>query len=219
MGLRFLRGLRILLVVFASIIFVIAVHLVRIHEITVFVCLTVFLALFSGIAYGWALKAQAAKRNIIKSIAARYTCSLLLCGAWLLSRGIILFVIFGWDPYYSVLGFAIDVSCFFMALLVFLEAIFAHRYERSFKALKRDAEAMGNIIVGPAPVQSTPHYTHYAQQYVYGPAQPQPGQPLMYYPQPAMTQQTLTMPYQDPDASYKILQETPAHQPHPPSTH
>jgi hypothetical protein len=97
-----------------------------------------------------------------------------------------------------------------MAFLVFWEMIFAYYYERSSRTPKTDETdetdaPATNIIVGPAPVQPEIQYAHYApQQYVYG--QAQPGQPLMYYPQPAMTapHQTLTMPYQDPNASHKI---------------
>ncbi|KAK3813192.1 MAG: hypothetical protein J3Q66DRAFT_442421 [Benniella sp.] len=215
MGLGFLRALRILLVLLASVIFVTAVHCVRLYGFLGYVA-TVFLAFCSGIAYGWALKAQAAKMNIIKSNAVRYTCSFLLYAAWLASRGYVFP-----DYHDNDFGIATDICGLIMAHLVFLELIFAYRYERSSKALKRDAEAMGNIIVGPAPVQPGIPHAHYApQQYVYGQAQ-QPGQPLMHYPQPAMTasHQTLTMPNQDPAASYKIPQEMPAHQPHPPPSH
>jgi hypothetical protein len=203
MGLGFLRGLRIFLVVLAFIIFGTAAYWVL--DGSIFVGLALLFAIISGIAYGWALKAQATKRNIIKSNAVRYTCSLLLCAAWLFSRNYTIYWISGQYDRNNILGFAIDIGGFIMAFLVFLELIFAYRYERSSRALKRDAPAT-NIIIGPAPVQPEIQNTYYApQQYVYGQAQ-QPGQPLMYYPQPAMTapHQTLIMPYQDPNASHKI---------------
>jgi len=202
MGLCFLRALRICLVLFTSIFFIlvaIAMGLNQGYEAKYwFTWVNLFLAIYAGIAYGWALKAQAAKRNIIKSNCARGTGSLLLCAPWLVFHYGVLFYS-SWS-----LRFATDLFGFFVAILIFLELIFAYRYERSFKALKRDTEATSNIIVCPAPVPSASLYAH---QYVYDPTQ-QPGQPLMYYPQPAMTapHQTLTMPYQDPNASYKIPQ-------------
>jgi len=220
MGLGFLRVLRILLVLLAFIIFVSAVHYVRLLG-GLDMGVAAFLAIYSGIAYSWALKAQAAKMNIIKSNAARCTGSLLLCVAWLITRGYATPYIFG-RSYYDrnpcteeecgdlrPLAIIVELGGVIVAILVFLEVIFAYRYERSSRALKRDTEAMGNIIVGPAPVQPEIQHAHYApQQYVYGQAQPQPGQPLMHYPQPAMTasHQKLTMPNQDPAASYKIPQ-------------
>jgi hypothetical protein len=65
MGLGFLFALRILLVLLAFIIFIMAVHYVRVYRSPIYeeMGLTVFLAIFSGIAHGWALKAQVAKRN------------------------------------------------------------------------------------------------------------------------------------------------------------
>jgi len=220
MGLGFLRALRICLVLFTSIFFILfATTMGRYLDYEVsswYTWVTLFLAIYVGIAYGWALKAQAAKRNIIKSNCARGTGSLLLCAAWLFFHYGVLFHSGCEQPECS-LEFAMDLFGFFVAILIFLELIFAYRYERSFKALKRDTEATSNIIVCPAPVPSAPLYAH---QYVYDPTQ-QPGQPLMYYPQPVMTgpYQTPTMSYQAPMASYKIPQETPVHQPHPPPTH
>jgi len=229
MGLGFLRALRICLVLLAFITFIIAAHTVRIFRISAsmegawITWLPLFLAVFSGISYTWALRAQATQRNIIKSNAARYTGSFFLCVVWLLSP-IVNRIIINVFAFYNAtgnfldcelpecnLGFARDICGFIMVFLVFLEVIFAYRYERPSKAPKTDTGAT-NIVVGPAPVQPVPLHAHYApmqqpvQQYVYGPAQPQPGQPLMYYPQPAMTapHQMSTMPYQDPTPSYKI---------------
>jgi hypothetical protein len=77
------------------------------------------------------------------------------------------------------LGFARDLCGCFMALFIFLELIFAYRYEHSSsEAYKSDAPAT-NIIIGPAPVQPEIQHAHSAPmqqpvQYVYGSAQQQP---------------------------------------------
>ncbi|KAK3813194.1 MAG: hypothetical protein J3Q66DRAFT_390098 [Benniella sp.] len=240
MGLSFLRALRICLVLLAFITFIIAAHTLRIFRISVSIegawitWLPLSLAVFSGISYTWALRAQATQRNIMKSNAARYAGSFFLCIVWLVSpiyNRIIINVFAFYNPTGNFLdcerpecnlGFARDLCGFIMAFLVFLEVIFAYRYERSSKDPKTDTGAT-NIIVGPALVQPAHQHTHYApmqqpvQQYVYGPAE-QPSQPLMYYPQP-VPQQTPNMSYQAQTTWYQIPQQTPTHQLHPPPTH
>ena len=92
--------------------------------------------------------------------------------------------------------FAFDLRGFLMAFLVFVEVIFAYQ-ERSSNTHGADARP-ASVIIGPAPVQQHPVY-----QYPYNPAQPvqqyvyapvvQPGQPVVYFPQPVMTAKSHSM--------------------------
>ncbi|KAK3813195.1 MAG: hypothetical protein J3Q66DRAFT_403394 [Benniella sp.] len=238
MGQGILRALRICLLLLAFINAIMAIYSLRSDEYIFSdypwaLWFPLVPAIISDISYTWALRAQKAQRNIIQSDAARYTCSVLLCAAWLVSPSYVVDTIVRnlreidgsteyffqvWscgDPLCS-LGLARDLCGFFMAFFVFLEMILAYRYERSSKAYKHDAGAPTTIIVGPAPVLPA----HYApHQYVYGSAQP--GQPVAYHPQPMMAgiYQTPTMPYQQgPTTPYPVQQQTQVYQPNPPQT-
>jgi len=234
MGQGFLKAIRGCLVLFAFITFVITVHAVRLYEIPISEPKTwptwtpLFLSIFSLIAYSWALKAQKEQRNIIKSNAARYTCSLLLCAAWLASPSYVVNVILSYlrrrynstDQFFDFwncdlpgcsLGIAIYLFGFFMAFFVFVEVIFAYQ-ERSSDIHGADARP-ASIIIGPAPVpqqQLSPVHQYSAQpvqQYAYAPVVQQPGQPMAYYPQPVMAvpYQSPTMPYQQgPTTPYQV---------------
>ncbi|KAF9354051.1 hypothetical protein BGX34_011242 [Mortierella sp. NVP85] len=188
------------------------VHAMILEKILVFdtdywpTWLPLFLAIFSLIAYTWALKAQKEQRNIIKSNAARYICSLLLCAAWLASPSYVIDVILDYlrqdnrtDQFFKYWncdepgcgpGFSIDLFCFFMAFFVFVEVIFAY-HERSSSL--HGVGTLPTTVVSPGPVQQ--YLAHPDQKIVYSPVQ-QPGlPPAAYHPQPVMYQ-TRTMPHQ-----------------------
>ncbi|KAK3813199.1 MAG: hypothetical protein J3Q66DRAFT_371747 [Benniella sp.] len=168
MGQAFLKAIRSCL---AFITFTIVVHFLRLYELAVFdpeywpTWLPLFLAIFSLIAYSWALKAQKEQRNIIKSNAARYTCSLLLCAAWLASPSYVVTLILSsprqggmadqffkyWNCGKAVCNLgSIDLCGFFMAFLVLVEVIFAY-HERSSNI--HGADKPTSVTVAPAPVQ------------------------------------------------------------------
>ncbi|KAF9344128.1 hypothetical protein BGX34_005968 [Mortierella sp. NVP85] len=152
MGLGLLRALRICLVLFASIFFILVaidMGLDQDYKARYWITwVSLFFAIYAGIAYGWALKAQAAKRNIIKPN----------CTVWLLFRryGVLFYPQHACGERACSFEFFIEFFGFSVGILIFLELIFAYRYERSFKALKKDTEATHNIIVSPAPVPSAP---------------------------------------------------------------
>ncbi|KAK3813196.1 MAG: hypothetical protein J3Q66DRAFT_412606 [Benniella sp.] len=258
MGQAFLKTIRGCLVLFAFITFVITVHAVRLYEIPISepktwpTWLPLFLAIFSLIAYSWALKAQKEQRNIIQLNAARYTSSLLLCIAWLVSPSYVVNRILSYlrrynstDQFFELwncdspgcgLGLAIDLFGFFMAFFVFVEVILAYLYERSTNVHGANARP-ASIVIGPAPVpqqqQSPVHQYPYDpaqpvhQQYAFAPVVQQPGQPVAYYPQPAMAvpyqsptmpyQQGPTTPYQVATTPHQVIQMAPTHQPYPTS--
>ncbi|KAF9354050.1 hypothetical protein BGX34_011241 [Mortierella sp. NVP85] len=197
--------------------------------------LPLLLAIFSLIAYSWALKAQKEQKNIIQSNAVRYTCSLLLCAAWLASPSFVIDVILDYLRRYNMTdqffkywnctdpgcgpGFAIDLCGFFMAFLVFVEVILAY-HERSSN-VHEAGTLPTNVVVSPGPVQQ--YSAQPVQQIVYSPVFQQPGQQhVAYYTQPVMTApyQSPTMPHQQGSTTtaYQVPQQTPAYQPYPTPT-
>ncbi|KAF9363105.1 hypothetical protein BGX34_004848 [Mortierella sp. NVP85] len=227
MGQDFLKAIRGVLVLFAFITFIITVHAARVYEIPISrsrawpLWLPLFLAIFSLIAYSWALKAQKEQRNIIISNEARHAYSLLLCVAWLVSPSYVVNRILNYlrqynrtDQFFEIwncdapgcgLSLAIDLFGFFMAFFVFVEVILAYRYERSTNLHGANARP-ASIIIGPASVpqqqQQSPVYPYNpaqpVQQYAYAPVVQQPGQPVAYYPQLVMA-----VPYQSPTVPYQ----------------
>jgi len=206
MGATLLRVLRIFLVLLAFSTLGMTVYLVREFHISISDpqgwsnWLPLFLAIFSGIAYSWALWA---KKNIISWNGVRYIGSLILAAAWLVSPIHTIVVLLDGlrqiameDRFFEVwncssqgltsckISFATDICGFVMALFVLLEVILAYRYERSSKARKAGTLPT-TVVVGPGPVQQYPAQP--VQQFVYSPVQQQPGQPAAYYPQPGMT--------------------------------
>jgi hypothetical protein len=192
------------------------------------VWLPFFLALFSVIAYSWALKAQTAQKNIIQSNGARYIGSLVLYAAWLASPSFTIYNLLHNIRQYELegdffefwncesqgchLGFAQDICSFLVALFVLLEVILAYLYERSFTVHRANPRPT-TIMVSPAPVQQYPYNpAQPVQQFVYDPVlqqqqqqQQQPGQqPPAYYPRPVMTAS-----YHSPT----IPEQAPAYQP------
>ncbi|KAK3813210.1 MAG: hypothetical protein J3Q66DRAFT_403409 [Benniella sp.] len=260
MGRGFLLLVRVLTMLLALANAIINSYIIRTSKygfkITWSAWLPLFLGAITDITFTWVIKAHRSQVNIIKSNTARHTCSFLLCAAWLVSPSYEVNYILDYlrRNYYSTsyffeewnckvgrcqLNFARDLLGFFMAFFVFLEAILAHRYERSSKALAAAAAKpvteVSEVVVAPtagqqqpapqpaqyAPMQQQPYVPQqqpYAQQpYAYHPAQ-QPAQPAAYYPQPAMTApyQTPAMPYQAPTTPYQVPQQPPTYQPYPP---
>jgi hypothetical protein len=176
-----------------------------------------FLAILSIIAYSWALKAQMAQKNIIRSNSARYTGSVLFCIAWLVSPIYMIIALLDnlrkyaledkffefWDCSRGEpscrYGFAATICGFLMALFVLLEVILAYRYERSPNACKAGTLPT-TVVAGPGPVQQYPAQP--VHQFAFNPIQQQqPGQPsaVYYHPQPVMT-----APYQSPAMPYYV---------------
>lgn len=235
MGLGILRAIRICLLLLAFANGLLAIYGVKTGEhredMNMWtVWLPLVLAIISDISYTLAVRAQRAGTIIIESNATRYTCAFFLCVAWLVSPSYVVnYIAQGvpsqyffevWNCSYDTqcgVWFAADLCGFLMAFFVFLEMIFAHRYERSSTAYKSDTST--TVIVGPALVQPAPQNSHLApHQYVYGSA---PSQPAAYYPQqPAMAAPypAPTMPYQASATPYQVPQQAPAYQPYPPPT-
>ncbi|KAK3813197.1 MAG: hypothetical protein J3Q66DRAFT_371745 [Benniella sp.] len=236
MGQGFLQAIRGCLVLFAFITFILTIQFLSIFGVLLFnthwdVWLPLLLAILSIAAYSWAIKAQRAQRNIIQSNTARYTCSLLLCAAWLASPSYTVDAILGFlrrynrtDQFFEFwncdspgcgVSFVIDLFGFIIAFLVFVEMIFAY-HERSSN-VHEAGTLPTTIVVASGPVQQYPAQP--VQQIVYNPVQ-QPGQPpAAYYPQPVMYQ-TPTMPYQQGPTTiaYQVPQQAPAYQPYPTPT-
>jgi len=203
MGAKLLRVLRIFLVLLAFSTLGMTVYLVRLFQISISGpqgwsdWLPLFLAIFSVIAYSWALWAQ---KDIISWNGVRYIGSFIIGAAWLVSPIHTIFRLLDglhqaameyqffevWNCSWQgcKISFAIDICGLVMALFVLLEVILAYRYERSSNARKAGTLPT-TVIAGPGPVQQYPAQP--VQQFAYTPIQQQPGQPAVYYPQPGMT--------------------------------
>jgi hypothetical protein len=235
MGQGYLQAIRGCLVLFAFITFILTIQFMRFFGIPMFNTdywdswLPLLLAILSITAYSWALKAQAARKNIIQSNAVRYTCSFLLCGAWLGSPSYTVDSILDFlsrynrtDEFFEYwncskpgcgVGFAMDLFGFIIGFLVFVEMIFAY-YERSSN-VHEAGTLPTTVVVSAGPVQQ--YTAQPVQQIVYSPVLQQ--QPVAYHPQPVMYH-TSTMPHQQgpTTTAYQVTQQASAYQPYPTPT-
>ncbi|KAK3813203.1 MAG: hypothetical protein J3Q66DRAFT_403401 [Benniella sp.] len=221
----FLKAIRGCLVLLALITIIMTAQFVRLNNISDSKAwprwLPLFLAILSIIVYSWALKAQMAKKNIIRSNGARYTCSILFCAAWLVSPIYMIILLLDnlrkyaledkffefWDcrrgESWCKYGFGATICSFLMALFILLEVILVYRYERSSNARKASTLPT-KAVVAPGPVQQYPPQP--VQQFAYNNQPPA----VYYHPQPVMT----TF-YQSPTIPYQYSKQAPACQPCP----